>query len=151
MNTLKAQRLAVQLLERHGLFQQGWVFRFDNAVSRFGVTHHRKQVISLSRNLTSLNTEDEVRDTLLHEIDHALVGIGHGHDRVWKRKALEIGCNGQRGHSALTPPAKYIGKCPNGHEFRRQRRTRDDQSCPTCCPHFNRDYIIKWQPNPEAI
>lgn len=39
------------------------------------------------------NTEDEIMETLLHEIAHALTP-GHGHDRVWKAKCIEIGGKG---------------------------------------------------------
>ena len=35
---------------------------------------------------------DHIRDTILHEIAHALVGPCHGHDAVWRQKAREIGC-----------------------------------------------------------
>ena len=41
----------------------------------------------------------EIEDTLLHEIAHALVGRRHHHDAVWRAKAREIGCTGQRCHS----------------------------------------------------
>jgi len=42
-------------------------------------------------------SDELVRDTLLHEIAHALVGTAHGHDEVWKAKCLEIGAINLRG------------------------------------------------------
>ncbi len=33
-----------------------------------------------------------MKQVLLHEVAHALVGPDHGHDQVWKDKALQIGC-----------------------------------------------------------
>ena len=40
--------------------------------------------------------EDVVRQTMLHEIAHALVGYEAAHGPVWKRKAAEIGYTGKR-------------------------------------------------------
>lgn len=37
-----------------------------------------------------------IRDTILHEIAHALVGPNHCHDLVWKAKCLEIGATPRR-------------------------------------------------------
>jgi SWI/SNF-related matrix-associated actin-dependent regulator 1 of chromatin subfamily A len=38
--------------------------------------------------------EQQFKDTILHEIAHAIVGPHHGHDEVWRGKAVEIGCTG---------------------------------------------------------
>jgi hypothetical protein len=38
--------LALDLMQQHGL--DGWRFRFDVARARYGLCHHRKQVISIS-------------------------------------------------------------------------------------------------------
>ena len=35
-------------------------------------------------------------DTVLHEIAHAMVGPGHGHDITWKNAAKSIGCSGEQ-------------------------------------------------------
>jgi predicted SprT family Zn-dependent metalloprotease len=47
--------------------------------------------IELSKHYVLRNPEHEVLDTILHEIAHALVGPGHGHDEVWKAKCVEVG------------------------------------------------------------
>ena len=56
---------------------------------------------------------DEVRDTILHEIAHALVGPGHGHDAVWKAKCVEVGAKPEA--AAATPT------CPRAGGRRRAR------------------------------
>ncbi|OED38134.1 hypothetical protein AB833_20860 [Chromatiales bacterium (ex Bugula neritina AB1)] len=80
-------------MKKHGL--SGWTGGLDNARRRFGVCRFYQQQISLSRVLCELNSEEEVRDTILHEIAHALAweryGESCGHDRRWKAICVEIG------------------------------------------------------------
>jgi len=89
--------------------------------------HTGSSHISLSRYLISLNGEEEVRETILHEIAHALVGYSHGHDRVWKLKAMEIGCTPHRlDFKAKMPEGKIAAVCPRckkvvGHRHRRSQ------------------------------
>lgn len=87
-----AEKLAHKLLRKHKL--NNWYFYFDQAKKRFGSTIDGR--ISISAPLTKLNSKAEFTNTMLHEIAHALVGIQHGHDVVWKRKAIQIGCDGYR-------------------------------------------------------
>ena len=77
----------------HGL--DDWRGQLDDARRRFGVCRMRSKVISISRPLCELNTEAEIRDTILHEIAHALAWQRHGencgHDARWKEICLEVG------------------------------------------------------------
>lgn len=97
--------------------------------------------------LTKQRTEKEVTNTILHEIAHAIVGAKHGHDRVWRAKALEIGCDGQRcsDGSNIKMDYKYLGTCPNGHEHKRLRKARGNQSCGSCSNSYNERYLITWK------
>lgn len=84
------------LMKLHGLYGQGWAFEFTDHKSTYGACNHRYRLIKLSGFLAPLISPEAIRNTVLHEIAHALVGPGHGHDRVWEAKALEIGCDGKR-------------------------------------------------------
>ena len=59
-----------------------------------------------------LSSLDQVRDTILHEIAHALVGPGHGHDAVWKRKCREVGARPERCGQADMPEGRWRGFVP---------------------------------------
>lgn len=119
----QAEQLAYKHMYAHGLISKGWRFVWDNAVCRFGQCRHRRKEISLSRHLTPLSPNAE--DTILHEIAHALVGRGHGHDHVWRAKAIEIGCNGQRCGKNVDFQGKYIAICPDcGHVHYKHRNPR---------------------------
>lgn len=110
MDTRAALDLANSLLYQHGL--QDWRITLDRATSRVGVTRHSTKTIGLSAPLVALNDSALIRNTILHEIAHALVGPGAGHGPVWRRKAREIGCDAKRTASnAVTPPKRYMTTC----------------------------------------
>lgn len=150
MDLFEARRIAINLMNKHGL--TGWHFDFDRAKRRFGACHYRTKRISLSTHLVALNDEARVKNTILHEIAHALVGPKHNHDAVWKAKAIEIGCTGDRCYSSVdtvTPESRYIGTCPNGHQSRRFKAPRKTVSCGKCSSSFDSRYIITYSINPK--
>ena len=101
MDLNKAEELCIELMNKHGLSH--WKFQYDNSIRRFGVckynTYNESGVIGLSKKLVAVNEEKQVRDTILHEIAHALTR-GHGHDAVWKAKCIEIGAKPERCYSS---------------------------------------------------
>lgn len=106
-----AETLAKQLMCQHGLGY--WIFEFDRSKKRFGACDYRRKVVSLSRALVEVNIEKEVRDTILHEIAHALTPGDH-HGYRWQLKAREIGARPERCYTDETtvlPKPKYIGIC----------------------------------------
>ena len=154
MDLYVARKLAIELMDKHELLLSGWYFSFDNAKRRFGCCNYGLKQISLSKHLVSLNAEADVKNTIIHEIAHALVGFKHRHDRVWKAKAMEIGCTGDRCYSSknvATPEAKYLLVCPNGHTAKRHKKPRypKQQSCAKCCPVYDARYLLTWTLNPK--
>jgi predicted SprT family Zn-dependent metalloprotease len=141
MKLSEARALAVGYMKLHGLEEKGWRFKFDNAKRRFGLCSGRRKVISLSRYLVELNDGEEVRDTILHEIAHALVP-GDGHGPKWKAVAKGIGAKPQRCYDSArvaSPEGKIVGTCPRcGKETRRFKRPTVLRACGRCCKEFNR-------------
>lgn len=144
MQAERARELAVRLMSSHGL--QDWTLVFDNARTRAGVCRAARREIGLSRVLTALHDEAEVLDTILHEIAHALVGPAHGHDAIWRAKARQIGCTGQRcvPAEAARAPAAWEGTCPRGHLTTRHRAPTRVQSCKRCSRSFDPDAVFTW-------
>ena len=152
MNLTVAKILAMELMAKHGLIQNGWKFSYDNAKSRFGSCRHRKKMITLSQHLVCLNDVDRVKNTILHEIAHALTP-GHRHDSVWVAKAIEIGCDGQRCYSldeTVTPQGRYIAICKGCKgEFHKHRKPRKMSSCGKCSGgRFNMEYKLEYIQQP---
>lgn len=84
----QAVELTVDLLKKHNL--QKWSIEIDNSVSMSGWCSKKQKIIGLSQIWIKVCNENEVRDTILHEIAHALVKES-GHGKEWKTKATEIG------------------------------------------------------------
>lgn len=147
MELVKAETLAKNLIKEHGLVL--WSFEFDNSKRRFGCCFHGRNRITLSKSLVLLNDEARVRNTILHEIAHALVGVGHGHDAVWKSIAIQIGCDGNRCYSTKeveTPEAKYqavCGKC--NHIHKRHRQPRKSTSCGVCSSRYDPKNLLVYK------
>lgn len=143
MDLVEARRLAVSLMAEHGL--DGWSFAFDRAVRRAGSCRYDTRRITLSRALTELHSYDEVRDTILHEIAHALTP-GEAHSAKWRAVALAIGGTGERcvPVEAARVPGAWIGTCPAGHTVERHRAPKRRASCSRCSRTFDPAYALTW-------
>jgi predicted SprT family Zn-dependent metalloprotease len=93
VDLISAQRLAKSLMAEHGLV--AWSFKFDRAIRRFGSCWPSRKAITLSWRLTLLNDESQVRNTILHEIAHALTP-GDGHGAKWRAACRRLGIEPER-------------------------------------------------------
>lgn len=151
MDIRQAKRMATDLMNKHGLSSKGWRFRFDNAKVRFGSCNYTDKEITLSKPLCELNSEKEVLDTILHEIAHALCP-GQNHNKVWQRKAIEIGCSGNRCYSSsnvVQPKLKYTAVCVGcKSEYSKSRIARKSCSCGKCSGgKYNPNFKLVFQAN----
>ena len=78
MDIQDAEMLAFLHMEEYELYNHYWHFDFQNKKVALGTCSYRDKRISLSKWYVELNEEDEVEDTILHEIAHALSYIRHG-------------------------------------------------------------------------
>ena len=148
MEFIDIKPLGIELMNKHNLIADGWSFKFDNAKRRLGYCSYRKKIVSVSIHISPLLSENELRILILHEIAHALVGKKHGHDSVWKAKAIEIGSDGKRlYHGEVRIKPKYKGTCPvYGHVITKHKR--NVTSCISCGQKkFNRNYLFVWTLN----
>ena len=142
--------LAADLMAQHqgrGGLSKAWRFGFDLAPARAGVCNYTEKRIRLSVTYCLRATRAEIADTVLHEIAHAIVGPRHHHDAVWKAKAQEIGCQGERCHRVPHTAAPWVGRCGCGQEWFRhklQRKMMHNRVCAKCRG------AITWQPNAAA-
>ena len=128
-----AIRIGRDTLNVHGLSM--WDFKLNNSKRNLGVCKYpyfntRKWMRIEGRIEISVycvkSGMDSFMDTLLHEVAHAIVGHEAGHGPVWKQKARELGCKGDRcGKFEVDVPAKYVGTCPQcGFKFKQHRELK---------------------------
>ncbi|QZD97061.1 SprT-like protease [Mycobacterium phage Drake94] len=124
MTITQARELTQDLLHEHGL--HGWTVRFDNAKRRAGQCSYSARTISLSRHLLAQRSFEDSHNTITHEIAHALVGPGHGHNLVWVRKHRELGGDGKRCFETegIDPTAPWVGTCAKGKQYARYRQPK---------------------------
>lgn len=152
MDTTEAYSLARRTMNEYGL--GGWILEWDRAKRRSGQTTHSKRTISLSYEYVRLNPLPTVRNTILHEVAHGMVGPGHKHDEVWRRQFIAIGGDGKRCTDvAVRQEGKIVGTCPDGHLFHKHRWTQKLKTTTYFCPKHGtapsafRSYPIVWREN----
>lgn len=114
-----------------------WTVRADaKAKRRLGLCIYRTKEIVLSTDFVRLNGPDKIKETGLHEISHALVGPGHGHNIIWQAKARELGIPPTRcDQDAIMTQGSYQATCPTCakvfHLYRKPQPNRI-RWCNTC-------------------
>ena len=81
--------MARGLMDEHGLGV--WTFAFLEAERRLGDCNYDQRVIRIGRAHALDASDAEIRDTVLHEIAHALAGPEARHGPLWKAIAKRIG------------------------------------------------------------
>ena len=164
MTNEQAKQLAITLMGDYGLFNMGWKFAFNNRTSSFGLCRYRVKMIELSSVLTPNCTDANIRNTIIHEIAHALTP-GHGHDHVWRMKFISMGGDGKRcgemdDHQIGTSGEKnLIEERSNfrnvcavhgvvGYSMRKWKR---ETSCSKCSRRFDRRYLLTQQEITKSI
>lgn len=93
---IDAEKLAVSMMHKHGLTARGWGFAFDRATSRLGACHFHKRKITISKHMAGAATSEQVEQTMLHEIAHAMLPPEAAHYKEWKALAKSLGYTGSR-------------------------------------------------------
>jgi SNF2 family DNA or RNA helicase/predicted SprT family Zn-dependent metalloprotease len=127
----EAQQLCDDYLREHNLFNKGWRTVFTKSNNYIGRCYHDAKRIELSLIHLNVRSEAELRETILHEIAHALIGPNKGHNSEWKNKAIEIGLSNPQ------PCGQHIdldkGRGLQASEVKAKRQFhRLDKQCPIC-------------------
>jgi hypothetical protein len=104
MNLEEAEILAKKLLKQHGL--KDWNFGFCRAQCYYGICYFGTKEILLAKNFVLRNNEHHVRNIMIHEIAHAI--IGPTHNKHWEQKCIELGGTGKRLEQYVTGESKVI-------------------------------------------
>ncbi len=126
-----------------------WELTFSNQKRHLGYCRPRKKVVSISKAFMQTNPFAVIKDTLLHEIAHALHFIETGktnHNNGWKQFALKVGCEPKRcatGQGLNMPDGKYVGVCPVCERTTKfYRKVRRSYSCSHCTNKYDPRYKL---------
>jgi predicted SprT family Zn-dependent metalloprotease len=151
MDINRAVMMATDCMNYHGLHARGWRFELDNAQRRMGVCKLWKRIISISKPSALLNSENEVLDTILHEIAHALAPEGAHHGWQWKMKAREIGAKPERcaGKETVPVPSDWTAHCSDCpvvvHRSRRPNDRMMRTAFHTKCRYKANHGLLTWK------
>lgn len=111
MDKRDAQRIAESLIEDH-LMGEGWSFEWTHTHNRNrGMCRYREKLISFNAAFINIAEEDEFRQTILHEIAHALAGPeSRAHGIEWKRIARSIGVRNPRATANFSASRYEVAK-----------------------------------------
>ena len=150
MKIIDARNLALDLIAEH--LDDDWTFQFDNAKQRFGQCRPLQKVISMSAPLTRLNSEEEVRHTILHEIAHAQTPLTcKSHGPEWAARCRALGITSDAcfdSNRTAMPKPEWVGTCPTcGDTIKRYRLTKKATggACSLCCRgKYNLTHKLIW-------
>ncbi len=125
MDRHSASKLLRQTLDQYGLKE--WGVRLTTNVNDpfLGLCSHKDKCIILNAHHVDMHPDNEIRDTILHEVAHAIVGPFNGHGIVWQEKAVELGAE-PKACSHLDLPEHIIDAIRSGAtvEYTEETETR---------------------------
>lgn len=140
MDIEHAVEIGKRLLLEHGLID--WQLKLNRNKRRLGTCKQYLKQIELSEVYIERNEIEHVRDTILHEIAHALVGVDHGHDAVWKDMCVRLGCKPKACENDVDMPVgDWQARCPSCRQtFTRHRKPKSIRGmyCIACGPEQGR-------------
>ena len=113
-----AMDMIVDFMDMYDLFENGWDFEINRSKRIIGLCNHATNTLLFSSVYIELNKRREVKDTILHEIAHALVGPeeydeSEGHDLLWQAVAKGIGARPDRfADRHIAPKPRWYFVCP---------------------------------------
>lgn len=154
-----AKNQAEGLLEDYksrGIIGKKWTFAWNRCKTIYGYCSYTTKQIYLSKPYVEAATEEDILDTIKHEIAHIIAGPKAGHGPKWKRVCLRVGAMPKRTVDVIKSiPAKYTGVCPKCKAVFRAHRKWQNMNRRICqkagcdAKKFNK-YIV-WETSNGAV
>lgn len=146
MDEKTARKMYKDLAREHGLLEKGWKVMFNDRISSAGLCSDRKKVLYLSRKFLKDATNEQIRNTMLHEIAHALEFDKWGessHNWRFRNLCVEIGCDPDSNLNRETLYGNKYDKwtytckgCGAVVGTAKRLKNIDKRTCVTCRSHF---------------
>lgn len=123
MNINDIEKLTKEKLTEYNL--NTWHVVIGNGRRLYGCCRYSKKEIWLSLQFINSATDEQILDVILHEIAHALVGLGIGHGKRWKVEAKKLGAIPKSIVKGINIDMAWIATCSKcGKIFNRMKRTK---------------------------
>lgn len=127
---------------------EGWTFSWLTTKRTMGLCDYRTKMVSASKIYVGIASVEQLENTVLHEIAHALAGFKAGHGFAWERACVAIGAEPKRlfDASQISPPYTWARSCPSCGpvaKYFSKPRSKRSHSCGRCSGGaFNRDFLL---------
>lgn len=125
-----AQKMCDEKLKEYNLTH--WKASFISSTTKCAACDFENKRILISTNYCNACTIEDMKETILHEIAHALVGYASGHNEVWQAKAKEIGLNSPQTHRHVNMEAGNQLSFTVEGDKKERKFNRLDKICPKC-------------------
>lgn len=144
MKIAKVKEIVEQKINQANLI--GWTVVYNNTVNTCGTCNYHYKVITISKKHCQVATDEEVFDTICHEVAHAVVGYDDNHSEIWFNECIKLGGTGNI-TSNQTIPYRYKGVCGKcSAVYKRHTAPQNKRvSCSKCDSDFNEKYIIEFE------
>lgn len=145
-------RLVRQMMNEHGL--QDWKIAWTRAKKTHGLCCYSIKTLKFSAVAFAHIPEEEVVQTILHEIAHALAGSVAGHGPAWVRVLRSIGGTGGQyvsREAAQAIPTAWEGRCPAGHTTGQHRAPLRVKACGKCSRVYRPENVYRWYHHGRAV
>lgn len=121
MNLVDVQSVAENLINEW-LSKYKWKLEFISQKKMLGRCQYVPKTIQINKFWCAVLTEEEILDTIKHEIAHAYCfehGNDDNHGNNWKVAAVKIGAKPYACYAgSIKPPVRYKAKCDCGAEYK---------------------------------
>lgn len=139
--------IAEHLMAQHGLTDgpDKWTFNYNTRKRCTGLCRYRERSIEVSTYHAEQSPIENVTNTILHEIAHALTP-GDNHGAAWRVACCEIGAAPARCYQGpeIDKQHKWELRCYNcGLVHKCYRKPKRSSSCARCCPgRFDKGFTL---------
>lgn len=139
--------LALELMSGYDELEE-WNVKLSSRMKvTAGLCSYTDQQLVFASKVMARWDEDDIKDTVLHEIAHALAGPSAGHGPEWKAMCRTVGARPERCYSnrpSIEP--RWTGTCPKCHHQSKRHR-RGQLSCGKCSRVFDPTRMLIWTEN----
>lgn len=141
----KAMLKSADLLIENGL--SDWTLKINNKRSALAETYFSRKTIMFSKHFMLAADKDQLIGVTLHEVAHALLGPGHGHNREFKKLCEKISPNADYAvRSVDVPIRKYLVECKKCGA-KGSTNVNKDRYCGTCWKNGKQKSLFKRKDN----